>query len=216
MQSAFNSLSQANYQGQIYEALPKTVQKSGKFVKFYVPKSAQPSTVQISYFYPIAGTKQTHGGMMQIVQIAPNQTVKTVYILPPANPKNASIMINAMPKSTWDLQMQTGRAEAIKNPTTAQKASLNKLVKQNIASPVYRLPLKYGKIKQAITLKIPTKKQTTPITNKQLVTLTTTKTIKKTPKAPQKQVQKSNTLWSDIKKDISESEKEVENLVEKI
>ncbi|MCX5924204.1 MAG: hypothetical protein NTZ68_02165 [Candidatus Dependentiae bacterium] len=200
----------ANQQGKIYEALPKAVQKSGKFVTLHVPKSPQPSTAQIIYFYKVAGTKQTHGGMMQIVQFQPNQIVKTVHILPPANPKDASITINAMPKTTWNLHVQTTQAEAIKNPTAAQKASGKTLNTKNMASPLYHLHLKYSKIKpnQVITLKVPATKA--PTTKKEAVKLATAKTISK---KPTKQIQKTDSLWSDIKKDLSEVEQEVENLV---
>ncbi len=182
----------ANQKGEIYKALPKALHKTGKLVELNIPKNATASTVQIIYFYPIAGTKQTHGGMIQTIQFAPNQTSKTVSILPPVNAKKASIMINAMPQSIWNLHVQA-----------AGQKSLDKgLNKEILKNPVYHVQLQYEKIKpnQIITLKVPALKKQ-KITKRKIVQ-----------PAP---VQKP-TLWSDIRKDISQGEEDVEGFIEKI
>ncbi|HSW75453.1 MAG TPA: hypothetical protein VLG50_00250 [Candidatus Saccharimonadales bacterium] len=184
----------ANQKGKIYDALPSAVQKSGKLLELNIPKSATASTVQIVYFYPIANSKQTHGGMIQTIQFAPNQTSKTVSILPPANPKKASIMINAMPYDIWKLHVQAA----------GQKGLDNALNKEILKNPVYHVQFQYENIKpnQIIAL-------TVPVLKKQKLVKTKTKIVQPAP------IQKP-TLWSDIKKDIQHGEEDVENFIEKI
>lgn len=144
----------SNQEGKLYEALPAGVKSSGKTVTLKMSSCPKPSTVEIVYFYKIAGAPASQGGLTQIIQFQPSKTSQVVNILAPADQHNAKVMIKIMPKSAWDLNIQSMTIRANKNATPAQKAAAMKLMRQSFHSPTNTLSLEYVDItpKQVITL----------------------------------------------------------------